>query len=57
MLQALVRRFIGRIIQKGRIVLDDADGEAERVIELRHPLGIAFGQVIVDGDQVGAFAF
>ena len=39
------------------IVNDDADRHAEELVEAAHPLGVAFGQVIVDGDDVDAFAF
>ena len=37
-----------------QIVHDDADGQAEEAVELAHPLGVAFGQVVVDGDDVHA---
>ena len=36
------------------VVNDDADAEAEEGVELAHPLGVALGQVIVDGDDVDA---
>jgi hypothetical protein len=36
---------------------DDADGQAQELIDAAHPLGIAFGEVVVDGDDVDAFAF
>ena len=36
------------------IVHDDADSQAEEAVELAHPLRIAFGQVVVDGDDVHA---
>ncbi len=39
------------------VVDDDADGEAEGAVDLAHPFGVAVGQVIVDGDDVDAFAF
>jgi hypothetical protein len=38
------------------IVDDDADGEAEELVDLAHPLGVALGEVIVDGDDVDAVA-
>ena len=44
---ALLRRHVG---------LDDADLEAEEAVHLAHPLGVALGQVVVDGDEVGAVA-
>ena len=36
---------------------DDADGQAEELVDPAHPLGVAVGQVVVDGDDVDAFAF
>ena len=33
-----------------------ADGEAEELVDLAHPLGVALGQVVVDGDDVHALA-
>ena len=44
---ALLRRHVG---------LDDADLEAEEAVHLAHPLGVALGEVVVDGDQVSAVA-
>ena len=38
------------------VVDDDADGEAEELVDLAHPLGVALGQVVVDGDHVDAVA-
>ncbi len=38
-------------------MLNDARGQAQRMIELRHPLGVALGQVVVDGHEMDAFAF
>ena len=35
---------------------DDADGEAEELVDLAHPLGVALGEVVVDGDDVDAVA-
>ena len=40
----------------GEVVDDDADGEAEELVDLAHPLGVALGQVVVDGDHVDAVA-
>ncbi len=37
-------------------MLDDADRQAERMVKLSHPLRVAFGQIVVDGDEMGAFA-
>ncbi len=33
---------------------DDADGEAQPPVDLAHPLRVALGQVVVDGDDVDA---
>ena len=35
---------------------DDADREPEELVDLPHPFGVAFGQIIVDGDDVHAAA-
>ncbi len=40
----------------GEVVDDDADGEAEEAVDLAHPLRVAFGEVVVDGDDVNAVA-
>ncbi len=39
-----------------QIVHDDAHGQAEKAIELAHPLRVALGQVVVDRDDVDAAA-
>ena len=39
------------------IVLDDADRHPEEAVDAPHPLGVAAGQVVVDGDDVDALAF
>ena len=33
---------------------DDADGQAEEVVDLAHPFGVAPGEIVVDGDDVDA---
>ena len=38
----------------GKVMHDDADGEAEEAVDLAHPLGVALGEVVVDGDDVDA---
>ena len=38
-------------------MLEDADGEAEGIVDGCHPLGVAFRQVIVHCDQMDALAF
>ena len=57
MLQALIGRIVGRIVEKRGVVLNDSHRESQRMIELAHPLGVALGQVVVDGDEMRAFAF
>ena len=37
-------------------VLQHADGEAERLVDRPHPVGVAAGQVVVDRDDVDALA-
>ena len=32
------------------------DRQAEKLVDAAHPLGVAFGQIVVDGDDVDAFA-
>src|SRR6185436_19588106 len=56
MLQPLVGGIVRRVVEERGIVLDDACGKAERMVELSHPLRVAFGQIIVDRDQMSAFA-
>src|SRR4030095_16310188 len=38
------------------VVLDATDGQTKKAINLTHPFGIAFGQVVVDRDHVDAAA-
>ncbi len=45
-----------RVVEKRRLVLDDADAQAERLIDGPHPLRVALGQVVVDRDDVHAAA-
>ena len=45
------------IEEEGGAMLEHADGEPERVVDGPHPLGVALGEVVVDGDQVSAVAF
>ena len=33
-------------------VLDAADGEAEKLVEVSHPRGVAACEVVVDGDEL-----
>ena len=48
---------IGPFALRVREAVDDrAGGEAEEAVDLRHPGGVAGGQVVVDGDDVDALA-
>ena len=38
------------------VVLQDAPGDPERVVDRAHPLGVAAGEVVVDGHDVDALA-
>ena len=40
----------------GQIGDDHADGEAEEAVDLAHPVGVAAGEIVVDGDDVDALA-
>ena len=46
----------GLALGVGQAVDDDADGEAEEIVDLAHPVGVAAGEVVVDGDDVDALA-
>ena len=46
----------GALLLVGLHVLQDPDGQAERLVEPPHPLGVAAGEVVVDGDEVDALA-
>jgi hypothetical protein len=37
-------------------VHDHADGQAEEIVQLAHPLGVALGQIVVDGHDMDAAA-
>ena len=57
----LVVRAVGDVAGVGRLalvveqaVLDAADRQAEERVDLAHPLGVAAGEVVVDGDDVDA---
>src|SRR5438477_4742577 len=49
-----VGRGVRRIVGERRLVLDDPDRQAQRVIERSHPLRVTLGEVVVDGDDVHA---
>ena len=47
--------LVGRTLELERhIVLQQADGHAQVLIDAAHPLGVTLGQVVVDGDDVHA---
>ena len=48
---------VGRALLVGRLAgPHDADVHAEEAVDRAHPLGVAAGEVVVDGDDVGALA-
>ena len=51
-----VGRVGGALLVVGLHVLEHADGEAERLVDRAHPVGIAARQVVVDRDHVDALA-
>ena len=44
----------GLASRRFEVVLDDADGHPERLVDRPHPFGVALGEVVVDGDEVDA---
>ena len=49
--------LVGDLLVLERLhVLDDADLHSERVVERHHPLGVAAGEVVVDGHEMHALA-
>ena len=46
----------GLALLVGQAVDDDAGGQAEEAVDPAHPLGVAAGEVVVDGDDVDALA-
>ena len=51
---AALGRLRFRVEEIGGLVLQDAHGRAEEVIELPHPLGVASREVVVDGNDMHA---
>ena len=52
-----VGRVGGALLGRVAVVrLEDADADAERVVDRLHPLGVAAGQVVVDRDEVDGVA-
>ena len=54
--QARIVEVHRRVVEVGRVVLEDADGDPEAVVDRAHPLRVTLGQVVVDRDQVHARA-
>ena len=50
-----VVRFLAVLL--AHLLLQDADRQAEAVVDRLHPFGVAAGQVVVDGGDVNALAF
>ena len=48
--------YAGRRCCRRHLRLDQAGRETEEPVDLPHPLGVALGQVVVDGNDVHAFA-
>ena len=49
--------LVGRALELERhVVLEQTDGHAKVLVDAAHPLGVALGQVIVDGNDVHALA-
>ena len=47
--------LVGRALELERhVVLEQTDGHAQILVDATHPLGVALGQVVVDGDDVHA---
>ena len=54
---------VGDVAVIGRLALlvveavhDHADGQAEELVDLAHPFGVALGEIVVDGDDMDARA-
>ncbi len=46
----------GLALRVGHVVLNDADGQPQKAVDLTHPLGVASSQVVVDGDDMSSLA-
>ena len=53
-MQPLVAGPVVGVEQEGAVVLDDPDRQPEAVEDRPHPLRVALGEVVVDGDDVDA---
>ena len=51
-----VRRVGRALLLVGLVVLQHADGQAEAFVDRAHPVRVAAGEVVVDGDDVDALA-
>ena len=49
-----VIRFFALVVFK--VMYNQADAQAEKTVNLAHPFGVAAGKVVVDGNNVHAFA-
>ena len=49
-----ITRVCGAALLVVEVVHDHADGQAEEVVDFSHPLRVALGQVVIDGDHVDA---
>ena len=54
--EAVVLRDVRQVELEARVVDDRGHGEAEERVDRSHPLHVAAGEVVVDGDQVRALA-
>ena len=46
----------GAALVVGQAVHDDADGQAEELVDAAHPFRVALGEIVVDGDDMDALA-
>ena len=52
-----VRGVLRALLRRDAVVgLEDADADAERVVDRLHPLRVAAGEIVVDGDEVHGVA-
>ena len=49
---ALLRGHVCGIVEEGSLVINDADREAECMVDLSHPHTVAAREVVVDGDDL-----
>ena len=51
-----VRAVSGLLFLACHVRQIDADAQAQKVVELAHPLGVAIGQIVIDGDDMNTLA-